>query len=1088
MLKKKYFSKYKEPVAALPHLIKMQLDSFQSLITDGLKELFQEFSPIHDYTGKEFTLEIIGFSLDKPKYNEYYAKENKLTLEVPLKIKTKLINKKTNQTKEQEIFLVDFPIMTSHGTFIINGVERVIVPQLIRSFGVYFTADEIKGKKYFGAKIIPSRGAWIEIKTEMDNAIYARIDKKRKIPIPSLLRIFGAEGAKEIENYFSKIDRGEVSYIKKTIEKDSVKTAEDAYIELYKRLKPGEMASYESSRDFIKAMFDSLHYDLSLVGRYKVSHRLGLPLDNIKTVPRTITLNDLIAIISKIIELNNTPGSQPDDIDHLGNRRVRTISELLQQRLRVGMTRLKRNIQDRMSTLDSATLSPGQLINNRLIMAIINDFFSTNPLSQFMSQKNDIDELEHLRRLTALGPGGLTRERAGFEVRDVHPSHYGRICPIETPEGSNIGLVLHLSVYARLNEYGILETPYRRVKNGKVTNEIVYLDALNESNYNIAHAGINYNPQTGEILDKEVEARIHSRPGVIEKEKIDFIDLSTNQALSVTTSMIPFLENDDATRALMGANMQKQAIPCIKPSTPLVATGIEERACRDSGRGIICQEDGVVEYIDASKIIINPVRSKSPLATAETIPLETRFLTGRTSNGIKEKGGKKKTTYTLLSFLRSNDFTAIHQRPSVNIGDKVSKGDVIADNYSSENGQMALGQNLLVAFLSWRGANFEDAIIISERLVREDIFTSVHIEEFSVNVRDTKLGPEINTYDIPNVGENKLKDLDEEGIVRIGAEVRADDILVGKISPKGEVELTPEERLLKSIFGEKARDVKDTSLRLDHGKQGRVIGIKVFSREQGDKLEPGIIKQIFIEIAQLRKISVGDKLAGRHGNKGVISKILPIEDMPHLEDGTPVDIILNPLGVASRMNVGQILETHLGMAAEKLGYQVITPALSGATEEEIKEEMKKAGIPEDGKVKLYDGRTGGVLDQKVTIGRIYMMKLDHMAEDKIHMRSIGPYSLITQQPLKGKAQGGGQRFGEMEVWALEGYGAAHSLQEMLTIKSDDILGRASVYNSIIRGEKFKSPNLPASFHVLLHELKGLALDVELKGVKENKER
>ncbi len=1061
MLKKKYFSKYKKPADTFLHLIEMQLDSFQSLITGGLKELFQEFSPIHDYTGKEFTLEITGFSLDKPKYDEYYAKENKLTLEAPLKIKTKLTNKEFNQTKEQEVFLADFPLMTSHGTFIINGVERVIVPQLIRSFGVYFTAEEIKGKKYFGAKIIPSRGAWIEIKTEIDNAIYARIDKKRKIPITSLLRIFGAENTKEIENHFNKIDKGEISYIKKTLEKDPIKTAEEAYVELYKRLRPGELASYESSRDFINAMFDPVHYDLSMVGRYKVSHRLGLPLDNVKTAPRIITLSDLITIVSKIIESNNTPGVQPDDIDHLGNRRVRTISELLQQRLRVGMTRMKRNIQDRMSTLDSATLSPGQLINNRLIIAVINDFFSTNPLSQFMSQKNDIDELEHLRRLTALGPGGLTRERAGFEVRDVHPSHYGRICPIETPEGSNIGLVLHQSIHSKLNEYGILETPYRRIKNGKITDEIVFMDAFDEAKYNIAHAGIKYDPKTGEILEKEVGARVHARPGLVAKEKVDFIDLSTNQAYSVTTNLIPFLENDDATRALMGANMQKQAVPCIKPAAPLVATGMEDEACRGAGRVVICQEDGVVEYVDASKIII------------------------KEKEGLPAQAGKKKT-YNLINFLRSNDFTAIHQRPSVNIGDKVSKGDVIADNYSSENGQMSLGQNLLVAFLSWRGANFEDAIILSERMVREDFFTSVHIEEFSVNIRDTKLGPEINTYDIPNVGENKLKDLDEEGIVRIGAEVRADDILVGKISPKGEAELTPEERLLRSIFGEKARDVKDTSLRLDIGKQGRVIGIKVFSREQGDKLEPGIIKKIFIEIAQLRKISVGDKLAGRHGNKGVISRILAIEDMPYLKDGTPVDIILNPLGVPGRMNLGQVLETHLGWAAEKLGYQAITPALSGATEEEIKEEMKKAGIPEDGKVKLYDGRTGESFDQRVTVGQIYMMKLDHMAEDKIHMRSIGPYSLITQQPLKGKAQGGGQRFGEMEVWALEGYGAAHALQEMLTIKSDDILGRSAVYNSIIRGEKFKSPNLPASFHVLLHELKGLALDVELKEVKSEK--
>ncbi len=1045
--KKKYFSKYKKPLIQPDDLLRIQTDSFHRLITEGLKETFQEFSPINDYTGKEFILEIQDFVLGQPKYDEYHSKENKLTYNAPLKIKIRLSDKKLNQVKEQEIFLADFPLMTEHGTFIINGVERVIVPQLTRSYGAYFTADPIKGKNYFGAKIMPSRGAWIELKTEADNAIYARIDRKRKIPITSLLRIFGAK-EKDFENHFKKIDNGEISYIKKTLEKDQAKTMEESYMELYRRLRPGEMVNFESSRDFINTMFDAVHYDLSLVGRYMLNYRLGLSLDNIKKAVRTVTLEDLIAIVSKIIELNNNPSAEPDDIDHLGNRRLRTFGELIQQRLRVGMTRLKKNIQDRMSTLESVTLLPSQLINNRLIMAVINDFFSTSPLSQFMSQKNNLDEVEHLRRLTALGPGGLTRERASFEVRDVHSSHYGKICPIETSEGSNIGLVVHLSIYSRLNEYGILESPYRRVKNSKITNEIVYLNALDEEKYNIAHAGNNYDSDTGEFLDNEIEARVLGKPGIVSKNKIDFIDISTGQAFGVATGLIPFLENDDATRALMGANMQKQAVPCIKPQAPYVATGMEEWALRNSGRVIVAEKDGVVDYVDASKVV------------------------------VKDKDNKKKT-YNLLSFLRSNDFMAIHQRPSVNLGDKISKGDIICENYSSDNGQLALGQNLLVAFLSWRGYNFEDAIVISDRLRQDDVFTSVHIEEFAVNVRDTKLGPEITTYDIPNVGENKLKDLDEEGIVRIGAEVRSDDILVGKISPKGEAELTPEEHLLRSIFGEKARDVKDTSLRLDHGRQGRVIGVKIFSRDAGDKLEPGIIKKIFIEMAQLRKVSIGDKLAGRHGNKGVISKILPMEDMPYLEDGTPIDVILNPIGVSSRMNLGQILETHLGLAAEKLGYQAITPILAGVTENEIKEEMNKAGIPEEGKLKLFDGRTGEPFEQRVTVGRMYMMKLDHMAEDKIHMRSIGPYSLITQQPLKGKAQGGGQRFGEMEVWALEGYGASHTLQEMLTIKSDDILGRVSTYNSIIRGEKFKSPNIPASFHVLLSELKGLALDVEL---------
>ncbi len=1048
-MEKKYFSAHKKPIVDMPNLVKTQLDSFNWLITDGLRELFDEFSPINDYTGKEFVLEFLDFSVGKPKHDEYYCKMNNLTYSAPIKVVAKLTTKETGQEKEQEIFLADTPYMTSRGTFIINGVERVVVPQLARSFGVYMTANDIKGKRYFGSKVVPSRGVWIEVETDPDGVIYARIDRQRKIPVTALLRIFGAESPREIEEAFSKVDNGEICYIKNTLEKDPAKTTEDAYIELYARLRPGEPPNYESAKSYLDMLFDPTRYDLSRVGRYRINHRLGLPLDDIKSAPRVITLSDLVAIVSKVIELNNTPNAKPDDIDHLGIRRVRGVGELILQRLRVGMARMRKNTQDRMSTIDPDLVAPAQLINNRPFMAVLKEFFATNQMSQFMSQKNTLDELEHLRRLSALGPGGLTRERAGFEVRDVHSSHYGRICPIETPEGPNVGLVIHLAAYARLNEYGILETPYRKVVNGKITNEIVYLNALDESNYNIAHAGINYDSKTGEILDDEVEARVKSSPGLIDKKEVDFIDLSTNQAFSVATSLIPFLEHDDATRALMGSNMQKQSVPCIVPQAPLVSTGMEERAARDSGRLLICENDGVVESVDASQIT------------------------------VREKGGKKRV-YKLLNFMRSNAFTAIHQRPSVGLNDRVKKGDVLADNFCSENGQLALGQNVFVAFLSWGGANFEDAIIISEDLVKKDFFSSVHIEEFSVNVRDTKLGPEINTYDIPNVGEEKLKNLDEDGIVRIGAEVRYGDILVGKISPKGEADLTPEERLLRSIFGEKARDVKDTSLRMEHGKRGRVVGVKVFSRERGDKLEPGIIKKIFVEVAQIRTISVGDKMAGRHGNKGVISRILPVEDMPHLKDGTPVDIILNPMGVASRMNIGQILETHLGWAADKLGYQAVTPVLSGATEDEIREELKKAGLPESGKVDLYDGRSGEKFEQKVTVGKIYMMKLDHMVEDKIHMRSIGPYSLITQQPLGGKAQGGGQRFGEMEVWALEGFGAAHTLQEVLTIKSDDILGRAAAYNAIIKGEKFKSPNLPASFNVLLSELKGLALDIELK--------
>ena len=1055
---KKSFAKLKDSVLPLPNLVKMHTDSYQWLVTEGLSELFKEFSPISDYSQKKFTLEFSGFTLEETKHDEFSARAKNITLDAQLKVRLKLTNKEINQTKEQEVFFADFPVMTNRGTFIINGVERVVVPQLARSFGVQFNVNLIKGKKYFSSKIIPSRGIWIEIETEADGVIYARIDNKRKIPISSILRIFGLKSDAEIEKAFSGIDVGQVPFIKKTLEKDLAKTKEASYVELYKRLRPGEpadMLGFENSKAYIDGIFDKERYDLSPIGRYKLNNRLGKPTDNVKAEPRTITLEDLIGIISKVIELNNTPLAQPDDIDHLGNRRIRCVGELLQQRLRASMAKIKRNIQDRMSTADPATLVPSQIVNNRAFMSAVRDFFLTNQLSQFMSQKNTLDEMEHLRRLSALGQGGLTRQRAGFEVRDVHSSHYGRICPIQTPEGPNIGLVVHLAVYAKINEFGFLETPYRKVANGKVTNEVIYLNALDESKYNIAHSEVKYDQKTGEILDEEVEARVMSQPDIVAKKDVHFMDMTPNQAYSVGANMIPFFDHDDATRALMGSNMQKQGVPCILPEAPLVGTGMEDRAARDVGRMVLCENDGIVDYADALKVIV-------------------------------KEDGKKKREYNLATFLRSNALTAMHHRPSVNIGVKVKKGDVLADNYSSDGGRMALGQNILVAFLSWRGSNFEDAIILSERMVKEDKFTSVHLEEFSINVRDTKLGPEITTYDIPNVGEEKLKDLDEDGVVRIGAEVRADDILVGKISPKGEVELTPEERLLRSIFGERARDVKDTSLRLDHGKQGRVIGIKVFSRDMGDKLEPGIIKQIHVEVAKLRKISVGDKLAGRHGNKGIVSRILPAEDMPYMEDGTPVDIILNPLGVASRMNIGQILETHLGWAAEKLGYHAITPGFHGATETEIKEELKKAGIPEDRKVKLCDGITGEFFDQKVTVGQIYMMKLDHMVEDKIHMRSIGPYSLITQQPLGGKAQGGGQRFGEMEVWALEGHGAAHTLQEMLTIKSDDISGRASAYNSIIRGEKFKSPHLPASFHVLVSELRGLALDIDIKKSEENK--
>ena len=1033
----------------LPPLASPQLDSFRWFLDQGLRELFHEFSPVEDYTGNELALEFVDFYLDEPKCDEYHAKTHNLSYEAPLRIRAKLTNKRTKEIKEQEIFLTDLPLMTPRGTFIVNGVERVIVSLLARSFGLYFTANPYGGRKFFGAKVIPSRGAWLEIETESDGAMYARIDRKRKIAVSALLRMMGMEDDESIKKTFSSVDKGGESYILRTLEKDSTHNGDEAFVEIYKRLRPGELATVDTAKDLLGGMFSAERYDLSVVGRHKMNGRLGVS-DKERKELRILSLEDLTDIVSQIIKMNNDPRAMADDIDHLGNRRLRGVGEMLQNKLRIGMVRMKRTIQDRMSTLDIFTLAPAQLINARPFMAAVKEFFTTSQLSQYMRQENILTELEHLRRLTAMGPGGLTKERAGFEVRDVHPSHYGRICPIQTPEGPNIGLVVHLSSFARINELGILETPYARVNKSVITDEIIYMNAFEEAKYNIASASIKVD-ERGKILDEEVEARVKGQPGFISRDQIDFFDVYPSQAFSVSTSLIPFLEHDDANRAMMGSNMQRQAVPCVQPHAPLVATGVEGRAARDSGRLVIAEEEGIVKKADASIVVV--------------------------------KSGKKEKTYKLINYLRSNDFTAITQRPAVNVGDKIKKGDILADVSSSDRGQLALGQNVLAAFISWGGSNFEDAVIISERLVKRDIFTSVHIMDFSVAVRDTKLGPEITTYDIPNVGEDKLKDLDEEGIVRIGAEVTAGDILVGKITPKGEADLTPEERLLRAIFGEKAREVKDTSLRLSHGRKGRVVGVKIFSREKGDPLETGIIKQIQVEVAEVRKISVGDKLAGRHGNKGVISRILPVEDMPYLEDGTPVDLILNPLGVAGRMNVGQILETHLGWAAEKLGYQAIVPAFYGASEGEIKEELIKAGIPASGKVWLYDGRTGRAFDQPVTVGQIYMLKLNHMVEDKIHMRSIGPYSLITQQPLGGKAQGGGQRFGEMEVWALEGYGAAHILQEMLTIKSDDVLGRAAAYDAIVRGEPFKSPNVPASFHVLLNELRGLSLDIDLVGLK-----
>ncbi|MFA5095363.1 MAG: DNA-directed RNA polymerase subunit beta [Candidatus Paceibacterota bacterium] len=1042
---KKYFSRYKNLLIEFPNLIEAQTKSYKWLVEEGIKEIFKEFSPIIDYSGKKFELEFTSFSLSEPNCEENDAKINKLSYQGLLKTRVKLTNKILGTVKEQEIFMSEIPLMTPHGSFIINGVERVIVPQLARSFGVFFTESENKGKRYFGAKIIPARGVWIEVESESDGAIYIRIDKKRKFPATALLRVMGYDTDEMMLKAFEKNPIYKEA-LEACLIKDVAKTLNDAYVEIYKRLRDGDMATAENAKEFINSLFTPERYDLSPVGRYRFNKRFDKSLEEEELARRTISKEDLMTVIANIILLNNTPGAKSDDIDHLGQRRVRFVGEMLQQKVRTGMMQIKRNIQDRMSIIDIDTAMPIHIINQRPLQARIKEFFTTNQLSQFMAQENVLCEMEHLRTLSALGPGGLTRERAGLEVRDVHPSHYGRVCPIHTPEGPNIGLILHLSTYAKINDFGIIETPYIKVKNGKITGEVQYLNALEEEKYNIAHAGISYN-ENGKITEERVAARVKTEAGTISREQVDFIDVAANQAFSIATSMIPFLEHDDANRALMGSNMQKQAVPCVLPEAPLVATGVEALASRDCGRMVIALEDGVVSYLDAKKIIIK---------------------------------GKSEKTYTLVNFLRNNNFSAFHQRPAVSVGQKVKKGDILADTTSTVDGQISIGQNVFVAFLSWSGSNYEDAIIISERLVKKSKFTSVYVEEFVCTVRDTKLGPEITTRDIPNVGELKLKDLDEDGIVRIGAEVRENDILIGKITPKGETELTPEERLLRSIFAEKARDVKDTSLRMEHGKRGRIIGVKIFSRDLGHTLEAGIIKKIVIEVAQIRNISVGDKLSGRHGNKGVISRILPEEDMPYTADGTPVDIILSPLGVPSRMNLGQILEMHLGMAANTLSYQAIVPPFLGASHEEIREELKKAGFPDNGKLKLFDGRTGEAFNQDIAVGYMYMLKLHHMVEDKIHMRSIGPYSLITQQPLGGKAQGGGQRFGEMEVWALEGYGAAYTLREMLTIKSDDILGRSQTFDSIIKNEVIKPPNSPASFNVLLNYLRGLALDVNLK--------
>ncbi len=1037
-------------VVELPNLIEIQTQSYRWFFEKGLKELFEEVSPVKDFTGKNLELHFGQYFLDKPKFTELVAKERNTTYEAPLYVQVKLLNKAKNKTKTQDVYLGDFPLMTNRGTFVINGVERVVVSQLIKSPGVFFSAVYGRGRNYYGAKVIPNRGAWLELDTDLNGVIGVKIDRKRRIPITALLRVFGLSADEDILAAFADVDTNpDLKYLQNTLEKDLSKNADEGFKEVYKRIRPGDLATVDNARSLIEAMFFNFdRYDLSLVGRYKFNQRLGVKGRS----DRILTREDLVAVVREIVRLNNSQ-EPPDDIDHLANRRVRAVGELIQTKFRVGLARMSRIGKDRMSLADLETVMPAQLIHVRPIVAVMQEFFSSSQLSQFMDQTNPLAELEHKRRLSAMGPGGLSRERAGFEVRDVHRSHYGRLCPITTPEGPNIGLVAHLASYARINEFGFLETPYRKViKEGerrRVTNDIVYLDAYEEGQYIIAQANTRTDEQ-GYFLEERVSVRVHGEPSLAPTSEIDYMEVSPKQIVSITTSLIPFLEHDDANRALMGSNMQRQAVPCIRPQAPLVGTGVEEKAAFDSGQIIVCDASGTVTSVTGEKIVV----------------------TG-------EDGTKRE--YLLKKFLRSNTSTSINQKPIVRRGEKVVRGQALADGPATASGELALGQNLLVAFMSWGGYNYEDAVIISSRVVQDDRFSSIHIEDFKVDVRDTKLGPEIVTRDIPNVGEEKLKDLDENGVVRIGAQVKAGDILVGKITPKGETDLTAEEKLLRVIFGEKARDVKDTSLTLPHGEYGKVVNIREFSRERGDKLPSGVIRSIQVSVAVVRRISMGDKMAGRHGNKGVISTIVPAEDMPFMADGMSVDIILNPLGVASRMNLGQILETHLGLAAHKLGYQVVSPALDGVPEAVIKQELIRAGYTPDGKVILYDGKTGMPFAEKVTVGYIYMMKLHHLVDDKMHARSTGPYSLITQQPLGGKAQFGGQRFGEMEVWALEGYGAAHTLQEMLTIKSDDVVGRSRTYESIVKGEPIKTPNIPESFRVLVKELQSLCLDVNLVG-------
>ena len=1029
----------------LPNLIAHQKDSWRWFVEEGLSEIFSEINPIDDYTGQKLSLKFGKYYFGEPKNTDQFAKENNLTFEAPLHATVELTNKTTGVVEEQEIYLGEYPWMTERGTFVINGTERVVVSQLIRSAGVFFTAETVAGRNYYGAKIIPGRGAWMEFETASNGTIYVKIDRRRKIPATTLLRALGYPKTSEIKELFADIDTGDVKYIDETLDKDTSRGANEALIEVYRRLRPGDLATVDNARQMIERMFfDFKRFDYSRVGRYKLNQRLGLDVAN-TAENRTLQMSDLVAILREIIRLNNTQ-EPADDIDALSNRRVRLVGELIARQFRVGMLRMQRNAMDRMSVADLESVSPSQLINARPIVAAVREFFTSSQLSQLLDEVNPLSELSHKRRLSSTGPGGLTRERAGFEVRDAHPTHYGRICSVETPEGANIGLVLNLAAYARVNEYGFIETPYLRVKDGKVTDELVYLDASQEIGEVIADAGEALN-EDGTFRDERVNARSNMQPSQVDASQVTFMDAAHRQILGSTAALVPFIEKTRVDRALTGSNMQRQAVPLLCPESATVGTGIEKAVAENSGHLIQASADGEVVRADADEVHV------------------------KYADGVK--------IYTLKHFVKNNDDRCYNQKVRVERGDKVKKGDILIEGASIAGGEIALGKNLLVAFMPWGGYNMEDAIIMSRRLVEDDRLTSINIKDYTVEVRETKLGPEIVTRDIPNVSEESLRHLDENGIVQIGSEVKAGDVLVGKITPKGEQELSSEERLLRAIFGEKAKDVRDTSQRMNNAGGGKVVGVKIFSRENGHELKAGVLMQIQIFVAQLRKIGVGDKMAGRFGNKGVVAKVLPVEDMPFLEDGTPVDVVLNPLGVPSRMNLGQIFETHLGMAARALGYRVATPSFNGVPSEKISDELEKAGLARDGKSQLFDGRTGEPFEERTTVGVMHMIKLHHMVSDKIHARSTGPYTMVTQQPLGGKAQNGGQRFGEMEVWALEAYGAAATLQEMLTIKSDDVYGRAKAYESIIKDEPIVGPKLPESFNVLVKELQGLGLRVDL---------